>query len=83
MNAASERLFALTANIAGQKANAVIDSGANRSYASIELGEKLRRYKKRKEYPYPLTMADGSPVEHGDGWIREELRDILMDINEH
>ena len=73
----------LTAELENEKVRVMIDSGANRSYASTRLGNKLARFRCKKEQPYPLTMADGSPVDHGGGWIREELRDLQLKMQQH
>ena len=54
----------------------MLDSGANRSYTSLRLGNKLAYYQRKKDEPYLLIMADGKPVNHEDGWIRNELRDV-------
>jgi hypothetical protein len=60
----------LTARLETEKVRILVDCGANRSYASFRLGQKLSSWRRKKEHPYPLTMADGTPVKHGDGWIR-------------
>ena len=28
-------------------------------------------------------MADGKPVDHEDGWIRNELQDVQLTIGQH
>ena len=61
----------------------MIDCGANRSYASIRLGQRLVQWKKDKQCPYPLTMADGTPVDHDEGWVRKELRQVRLRIEDH
>jgi hypothetical protein len=73
----------LTAELEGEPVKIMIDSGANRSYASTAMGQKLQNWKKDKEKPYPLTMADGTPLGHDDGWVRKELRDVTLDIKGH
>ena len=40
---------------------------ANRSYASLRLENKLAQQRHKKDEPYPLTIADGKPVNHDDG----------------
>ena len=37
----------------------------------------------QKKYPYPLTMADGTPVEYGDGYVRQHLRNVMLKISDH
>ena len=73
----------LTARLENEPVKIMVDSGANRSYVSVRLGQKLARLRKDKTDPYPLTMADGSLVEHGDGWIRQELRNAQLTIGQH
>jgi hypothetical protein len=73
----------LTAKLENETVRIMVDSGANRSYASPRLGQKLTSWRKEKLKPYPLTMADGTPVAHDDGWIRKELRNVTLQIQEH
>ena len=73
----------LTAELESEPVRIMVDSGANRNYASVRLGNRLARLRQNKVQPYPLTMADGSPVEHGDGWIRQELRNARLSIGQH
>ena len=73
----------LTAKLQGETVRIMLDSGANRSYTSLRLENKLARYQREKDEPYPLTMADGKPVDHEDGWIRNELQDIQLIIGQH
>ena len=47
------------------------------------MGQLLKDWKRNKERPYPLTMADGSPVAHDDGWINTELHNIQLNISGH
>ena len=55
--------FILTVRLEGEIIQVMIDCGANRSYALVRLGNKLKNKKKQKAEPYPLTMADDSSVE--------------------
>ena len=73
----------LTAELEGEQVKVMVDSGANRSYASTRLGSILKNKKQDKQCPYPLTMADCSPVEHDDGWIRKELHEVQLTIAQH
>jgi Retroviral aspartyl protease len=73
----------LTARLENEQVKVFVDCGANRSYVSLRLGQKMTSWRKEKKDPYPLAMADGTPVEHGDGWIRQELRDVELDIAGH
>ena len=57
----------LTAKLENEKVRVMIDSRANRSYASTRLGNKLAQFRYKKEQPYPLTMANRSLVDHGRG----------------
>jgi len=66
--------MALTAELDHEQVTVMIDCGANRSYASLQTGERLKHRKREKQEPYPLNMADGSPVEHDGGWIRKEVQ---------
>ena len=61
----------------------MIDSGANRSYASTILTKALAYSIKDKDFPYQLEMVDGSPIEHDNGWIRKEIRNIPITIGQH
>lgn len=71
------------ATIAGEETKVMIDSGANQSYASPKLAKRLQQQCRKKAKPYPLNMADGTPVEYGGGWIREELRVVRLEIEGH
>jgi Reverse transcriptase (RNA-dependent DNA polymerase)/Retroviral aspartyl protease len=73
----------LTAELEGEEVRVMLDSGANQSYASYEMGEKLWTQRRRKKIPYPLTMADGSPVAFNDGKVTDELYDVQLDIAGH
>ncbi len=73
----------LTAEIEGKTARVMVDSGATRGFVSERLGNILNKFKKRKAKPYPLTMADGTPVDYNNGWIGEELSEVCLDINGH
>ena len=73
----------LTAKLQGEPVRIMIDSGANRSYASLRLGSKLAQDKRKNDEPYPLTMADGKPVDQDGGWIRNELRDVQLTLGQH
>ena len=73
----------LTAKIEGKPVRVMIDSGANRSYASLRLGQLLSSKRQDKKDPYPLTMADGSPVDHDGGWVRKELQEVNLQIGNH
>ena len=61
----------------------MLDSGANRNYASMRMGQALRRLTHEKENPYPLMLADGAPTNHNDGWIRREIRKASLTIGGH
>jgi hypothetical protein len=43
----------------------------------------MSSWRKEKKDLYLLTIADGTPVNHGTGWIRQELRDVELDIAGH
>ena len=73
----------LTAKVEEVPVQVMIDSGANRSYAGTILADKLQTWRQDKERPYPLTMADGTPADYDDGWIRKELRNVRLSINNH
>ena len=73
----------LTAKLQKEIVRIILDFEANRSYTSLRLGNKLAYYQRKKDEPYLLTMADGKPVDHEDGWIRNELRDVQLTIGQH
>ena len=75
--------FVLTAQLGSSQVRVMIDSGANRSYASTILAKTLAHSVRNKDTPYQLEMADGSPVEHDNGWIRKELRNMTLRIGQH
>ena len=59
----------------------MIDSGANGNYASTQLAERIG--KQQKPQPYPLNMADGTPMDYEGGWVRHEIRETRLDISNH
>ena len=59
----------------------MIDCGAQENYISPRLKTRLRKYSKEKVYLYLLNMVDGTPVEYDGGWIREEVRDVRLEIS--
>lgn len=61
----------------------MVDCGANQNYASLRVAALLREHAYDKRYPYPVTMADGSPIDNGDGWIRREIRNVELTIDRH
>jgi hypothetical protein len=67
----------------GNTVRIMLDSGSNRNYASPHIGQKLKSWNKTKTNPYPLNMADGTPISYADGWIRNELRAVSLDIQGH
>ena len=73
----------LTAILQDESVRIMLDSGANRSYTSLRIGNKLAQQKHKKDKPYPLIIADGKPINHDDGWIRNELRDIQLTIGQY
>ena len=60
-----------------------MDLGANRSYVSTTISDWLPKHRQRKEHPYPLTLADGKPVEENGGRITEELTNVTLAIGTH
>ena len=66
--------FVFKAKLAGNEVEIMIDSGANRSYASERTGKLLQHLQYDKTIPYPLTMANGQTV----GWINKEIRTTLQ-----
>ena len=73
----------LTAQLEGKEVRVMIDSGANRSYASTEVAESMKQWIRTKKDPYPLRMADGKPVDHEGGWIRNELKKVHFSLGGH
>lgn len=61
----------------------MIDSGANRNYASVLLEKTLSSLVKVKDEPYQLETADGSPMGNDNGWIRKEMRQVPFTIGQH
>ena len=57
----------LTATLQGEIIRIILDFEANRSYISLRLENKLARYQRKKNEPYPLTIANGKPVDYKDG----------------
>ena len=73
----------LTARLEGRPVRIMLDSGANQNYASLRLWGLLPQQRRNKENPYPLTMADGTPVDYEGGWIKKELREVELRIGTH
>jgi transposase InsO family protein len=71
--------IALTAVLDGIQVRVMVDSGANRNYASRDLGQRLRKYQRKREMPYSLSMANGNTSRPVD----TELHDVPMTIGEH
>ncbi len=69
----------LTAVLGEREVRLMIDSGANQSYVSRSTGQWLRQYKRKKELPYSLTMANGSHARLVD----ECLSEIPLKIGQH
>ena len=82
MSTRSDHLV-LIATLQNESVRIMLNSEANRSYASLRLGSKLAQQRRKKDEPYPLTMADGKPVDHDNGQIWNELRDIQLTIGQH
>ena len=61
----------------------LIDSGATRDFVSTKTAKLIAGKLYEKEHPYPLTMADGSPVQHEGGWITKYLREVRLKISDH
>ena len=57
----------LTATLQDELIRIILNSEANRSYASLRIGNKLAQQKRKKNKPYLLTMANGKPINHDDG----------------
>ena len=73
----------LTAELEEKNVRIMIDCGANQNYASVELGQQMSRWMRNKKEPYPLTLADGTPISHGNGWVRRELHNVRLKLNDH
>jgi hypothetical protein len=73
----------LTATLTGEPIKVMVNSGANRSYVLPHMGQKLSSWRQDKQDPYQLSMADGTPVDYGDGKITQELRNIELNIAGH
>ena len=50
----------LTAVLADREVRVMLNSGANQNYISTTLSQRFDRYKRKKELPYSLSMANGS-----------------------
>jgi hypothetical protein len=66
--------FVFKAKFAGLDVRIMIDSGANRSYVSEGIGNRLKAIQMTKRIPYPLSMANG----HTEGWITKEIPGVLQ-----
>ena len=55
------------AKLADEEIQVIIDCGANQNYASPKLAERRKEQCQPNAKPYPLNMADGTPVEYG--WV--------------
>ena len=73
----------LTASFIGKTIRIMLDCGANRNYISLRIGQLFYDRVTEKEHPYPLTMADGSPADHNDGWVRKEILGAQLTIGYH
>jgi len=73
----------LTATLNGHPIRLMVDTGATASFVSTRFATKHRNGVQLKKKPYPLTMADGSPVEQHGGMVIEELRAATLTIAEH
>ena len=73
----------LTAILNGHPIRLMVDTGATASFVSTRFAAKHRNGVQLKKKPYPLTMADGSPVEQHGGMVIEELRAATLTIAEH
>ena len=71
------------ATLADEEVQVMIDCGANQNYASPQLAERLYKQCRQKAKPYSLNIADGTPVEYGGGWIRREIRDVRLEIEDY
>jgi predicted aspartyl protease len=65
--------------LAGIKAQALIDCGANQNYISRDTGKKLQQYVQKLPLPYALSMADGRTT----GMITEQVQNVPMRIGKH
>ena len=83
MNGERAEQLVLTAVLGDLPVRVMIDSGANGNYASRDVERRLKKYTATKANPYRLTMADGSPTKDEDGWVREELRQVELNIHGH
>ena len=73
----------LTAKLDGLDVRVLVDSGAGSSYASTQLAQRLKHKKQVKKEPYKLTMADGSPLDQDDGWVKNEIHQAHLRIQNH
>ena len=61
----------------------MIDSGATGNFISNTFVTKNHIPYQAKEKPYELTMADESPSNYGDGWVRMETKESTLAIGQH
>ena len=57
----------LEATLESERVKVMIDSGANKSYISTRVGGLLKEKRRKKEKPYPLILADGTPTAYEGG----------------
>jgi hypothetical protein len=67
----------------GKRVEIMVDCGANTSYVSTGLSKEMKRWVSERKTPYPLTLADGSPVSSKDGMVTKELKDVCLRIGNH
>jgi len=61
----------------------MIDSGATGNFISNTFVTKNHIPYQAKEKPYELAMADESPSNYGDGWVRMETKESTLTIGQH
>lgn len=66
--------------IYGQKATALIDSGAQGNFISPNLVNRFRLSWNYKDEPYRLRNVEGEAVGYGEGWVKRETAQLPLDI---
>lgn len=73
--------FKVSVNLQGRTVTALLDTGATRNFVSTRLARKLKTFLRQKENPYPLRMADNTPVDYNGGWVTEELDGVKLSVD--
>lgn len=79
-NGSSSRHFRLEIQLNGQKAVALLDSGAQGNYISARYAQERNIPWQRKESPYKLVTIEGKEVAYGSGTIDQETGPLQIEV---